>query len=299
MNERPPRRITPARPDSGDDSPGYLPTIPWRWIALGALTLSIVGFSYIWNERSKAQALRAGILRLHSDTLGEASERYVSFRNEITKRTVAASRTNPRNRADRQLKISGLRGTPGLYLRVPRDNAREAEGLAKAAARATPDVIATCMGLQPLSARGLFEHGGFLLPDWVEEARVTDSVLRLRVIDDELARRVKRDLPSVLTLLQSRWFLLVLEHGPRDRMPVDVFLWDLREDEPLLEARIRSRGVLMSARVRTGTSSPAPKLDPNAARRSGAHDCSIGAQIKDLAGLPAVEVTNQPAATDP
>lgn len=270
-----------------------MPSIPWRWIALGSTTLAIVLFAYRWNEASKAQALRAGIIHLHETSLAPASSRYVAFREDLTARILRAATVTPPTRVDAQLKISGLRGAPGLYLRIPRATTRTADDVASLAAVATPDVIASCMGLAPLSARGLYEAGAFLLPGWIDEARTTDSVLRLRVIDDELARRVKRDLPSILNLLQSRWFLLVLEHGPRDRAPVDVFLWDLREREPLLSARIRSQGVLMSARVRVGGTAGGPKLEPSAAHRSGAHDCSIGAQIKQLAGTPAATVPAQ------
>lgn len=269
--------------------------MPWRWISLGITTLAVVGAAYWWNEQSKAQALRAGIIRLHTDALGEASARYAEFRQDITKRILTAADTEPRGQADRQLKVSGLRGAPGIYLRIARHNAHSAQDIAKAAAAAEPDVIATCIGLSPLSVRGLYERGDFLLPGWLDEARATDSVLRLRVIDDELSRRVKRDLPSVLALLQARWFLLVLEHGPRDREPVDVFLWDLRESDPLLDARIQSRGVLMSARARfEATPSGVPRLAPGDVHRSGAHDCSIGAQIKQLAGTPIATIAGTP-----
>lgn len=284
-------QVQPARPRADDEAAGYMPSVPWRWIGLAATTLAVLGAAYWWNEQSKAQALRAGIVRLHQDALAEASTRYVEFRQDITDRILRAATSEPRGHADRQLKVAGLRGTPGLYLRIARRSARSAQDIAKAAAAAEPDVIATCMGLSPLSARGLYERGDFLLPSWLDEAKTTDSVLRLRVIDDELTRRVKRDLPSVLALFQARWFLLVLEHGPRDREPVDVFLWDLREADPLLDARVQSRGVLMSARARfDAMPSSAPRLDPGRAHRSGAHDCSIGSQIKELAGTPAAEV---------
>ncbi len=272
-----------------------MPSVPWRWIALAVSTVAVVGSAYWWNEQSKAQALRAGIVRLHQEALGEAATRYQAFRTDITNRILHATANEPRGRADAQLKLTGLRSAPGLYLRIPRRSARSAQEIARAAATAEPDVIAACMGLSPLSARGLYERGDFLLPAWLDEAKATDSVLRLRVIDDELSRRVKRDLPSVLALLQARWFLLVLEHGPRDREPVDVFLWDLRESEPLLEGRVQSHGVLMSARSRFDSMpASAPRLDPGAAHRSGAHDCSIAAQIKELAGTPSAKVSVVP-----
>lgn len=234
-------------------------------------------------------------MRLHRETLATASREYVAFRDDVTARVIRAAATEPTGNVDAQLRIAGLRSAPGLYLRIARTNAHEAASVATAAAMSGGDVIASCMGLAPLSARGLFEKGAFLLPNWLDEARATDSVLRLRVLDDELARRVKRDLPSVLALLASRWFLLVLEHGPRTHSPVDVFLWDLREPEPLLSARIQSQGVLMSARVRVDGASAAPKLDPTAAHRIGAHDCSIASQIKQMAGTPAASVPAIPA----
>lgn len=299
MIKEPSRRLTPARPDASDEAAGYMPAIAWRYIALGAMTVAIIGGSYWWNERSKVQALRAAIVRAHRDTLAEATERYVAFRDDITSRVLLAASRTPGDAADDQLRISGLRGSAGLYLRLRREEATNPDAVARAASVAEPDVIASCMGLAPLSARGLYDRGAFLLPGWLDEARTTDSVIRLRVIEDELSRRVKRDLSSVLSLLQSRWFLLVLEHGPRDRSPVDVFLWDLREKDALLEARIQSRGVLMSTQLRIGGARPASSPLPPDTNRSGAHDCSIGAQIKELAGSPIATVHSAPPPTSP
>jgi len=282
--------MSPARPDAGNDESAYMPSFPWRWIALALMTAAIIAAAYRWNEQSKAQALRAGIVHLHRDSLAEAASEYRIFRDDLSARILRAAAEKPTGHTDRQLKISGLRASPGLYLRIPHASANSAGGVAAAAATATADVIPSCIGLAPLSARGLYEKGAFLLPEWIDQVMTTDSVLRLRVLDDELARRVKRDLPSVLASLRSRWFLLVLEHGPRASKPVDVFLWDLRERDPLLSARLQSQGVLMSARVRLDGAASGPKLDPSSAHRSGAHDCSIGSQIKQLAGTPAVTV---------
>ena len=277
-----------------------MPRVPWKWIALGLMTAAVIATAYVWNERSKVQALRAAITNVHTSTLQEATKRYETFRDDLVQRVLVAGRTDPVDHADDQVSINGLRKVPGLYLRIPRAQADSAEHIAAAAAKAEPDVVATCIGLAPLSARGLFELGSFLLPEWLSEARSTDSLLRLRVIEDDLARRVKRDLPSVMTLLQARWLLLLLEHGPRDRSPVDVFLYDLRETEPLLQARIQARGILMSARARfDAATAQAPRLDPSSAHRSGAVDCSIGSQIKAIAGSPAAVVSAQQPSDNP
>lgn len=289
MTEPPaPRLIPPATPHADEGSSDYLPSVPWRWIALGAITVGVLVVAYRSNESSKVDALRAGLVRLHQGQLGEASAKYQAFADDLAARIEWAGRTTPQPHIDAQLSINGLRKAPGLYLRIPRDAARDRAHIRDAALSASADVIGACLGLAPLSVRGLYERGEFLLPSWLDEARDTDSVLRLRVIDDDLVRRVKRDLPSVLALMQSRWFLLVLEHGRRDAAPVDVFLWDLREADPLLQTRVRSQGALLSARVRDGRS--APKLTPEDAGRSGAHDCSIASQIKALAGSPAAEI---------
>jgi hypothetical protein len=151
--------------------------------------------------------------------------------------------------------------------------------------RMESDAITRCLGVAPASARSLYALRGFLGPELVERANATTDVMGLRVIDDELRRRIARDLPPVGNLLRSDWFLLVLERGENRRdHPVDVYLWDLHSDRQLLAVRTRADGVLVPVRIAMPGAGNAPRP---AASTGGANDCSIAAQVKELTGEPA------------
>jgi len=278
-------RLRPARPDSGGDRPAYLPRIPWVWIALGALGLGVVAGGYWLKEQRRANELRADILRVH-EQLSDASERYLAFRTKLEGWIQAAASAQPRQHVDERLNLAGLRSGNGLYLRLSAADAKDPEGIDKGARAMDVDAIGKCLGLTPASARGLWERGDFLMPSWIDQAHAENGVMRLRVLDEMLARRIRNDLPSVLALLDSQWFMLVLQQGETRRdHPVDVFLWDVKRGERLLSARVQASGMLVPIRNAIGEGPAGPR--PPAQLTSGAAtDCSIASQLKALTGVP-------------
>jgi hypothetical protein len=291
--EEPRPRITPARPAQSEESAGYMPRLPWRWILLGTLSVMTVMGGYFMNERRKADRLRAQIVQVHEQELAEPARRYLELRDRLEGWVTTVAARVPQSQADPRLRISGLRSGKGLYLRLSVADARTRKGIAKGAQQMEADAIASCLGLAPASARAIWEKGAFLTPDWLKVALKNDSVMGLRVTDTVLARHIRADLPTVLNLLRSDWFLLVLQHGDDRRdQPVDVFLWDVRSGQQLLRGHIQASGVLMPVRVRSKDAPPAPRLPPSRLLDGAANDCSIAAQIKQLAGLPLASVEN-------
>lgn len=285
-------RLKPAKPEPKDEQAAYMPRFPWRATLIGAVVLAAVVAAYWIKEQNKADSLRAQILRVHEQELSAASQRYREFRTRLETLIEKAGKRQPEAWAHPNLKISGLRSGQGLYLRIPKEAAQSEESMAKAAKRMTPDVIPSCLGLSPASARGLFQDGEFLMPAWTEEARETDSVARLEVIDDELARRIRRDLPAVMNMLRADWFMLVLEHGDNRRdAPVDVFLWDLtgQQAQPLLRTHVQAKGMLLPFKYVAKDAPPSPPARRAKMRSGGANDCSIAAQVKAITGEPVTE----------
>lgn len=299
--QKPEKRITPARPAESSESAGYMPRVPWRFILIGALSIATVIGGYLLNQRRKADQLRATIVHVHEQELAEPARRYLELRDKLEGWITAAAEKAPGDYVDERLRITGLRSGKGLYLRLPAEAAKTRKGIDESARSMETDAIGACLGVAPASARGLWEKGEFLTPEWLEKARDNDSVMHLRVTDTVLARHIRADLPALLNMLRSDWFLLVLQHGDNRRDdPVDVFLWDLRSGQQLLRKRIQASGVLMSARVRSKDAPASPALAKDRMQDGAAHDCSIAAQIKELAGMPAVSVRNvQPAGEAP
>lgn len=292
-----PAALRPARPDPEElelGRPDYMPKIPWRFLLMGVSIAAIVWAGYQYRDSERVSDMRQQVIRSHEVSLAPIVERYRSFRSRIERFVTTASEAGePVTFVDPRLRISGLHGGDGLYLRIQRSAAGTPATIEDAARAMRDDAITRCLGIAPSSARGLYESGAFLMPAWLEEVETSQDYMRLRVLDEELARHASVDVPVVSMLLRSQYFLLVLENGENRRdAPVDVYLWDLRQDEPLLRTRIQANGVLIPVRI--GAMLPGVNPPPAPGRPSmtsgGAWDCSIAAQIKAMTGEPALEV---------
>lgn len=288
-------RLKPARPEPEEleGRPAYLPRFPWRWIVIFGGLFAVLWGVYEVRQRQRADALRAEILQSYERNLRPLAERYMRFRERIERWVIdAAGAGEPERWVDPRLRISGLHAGEGLYLRIAASAATGPEAIARAARGMDSDALTRCLGIAPASARGLYESGAFLEPSFVDEVRSTSDWMRLRVLDEQLVRSTRVDAPVIASLLQAQYFLLVLQQGENRRdAPVDVYLWDLRENRQLLRARIQASGILLPVRLRFGGTSPSPRPEgrPNLLS-GGAHDCSIAAQIKALTGEPPMEI---------
>jgi len=284
----------PARPAGDSETTEFAPRFPWKYIALAVVTIVLVVGGYLVKEARRAAQLRAQILNVHEE-LEAPRTQYFAFRDKVEKLILSASAGVKAPEVDKRLRIEGLRSGRGLYLRLRAQDLKDKKALAAGAAQTDQDVINACMGLAPVSARGLWEQGAFLGRERIEEAKKERSVMNLRVLDEMLARKIRTDLPSVMSLTKSNWLLLVVQQGDNRRdQPVDVFLWDLRSDMKLLSARIQAQGALMTTRVRVAGAPGAPRLRAEDLQGSGATDCSIAMQIKQLAGAEIASVHNVP-----
>jgi hypothetical protein len=289
-------RLRAAKPDPEEleGRPEYMPQIPWKWALVGALALAGVYFGYQYREGARADAMREQILSTHEEHLAPMVDRYRTFRTRIEGWTMeAASAGEPERWADPRLRITGLHGGEGLYLRLRAEDATSREGIERGALAMREDALTRCLGIAPASARGLFENGAFLMPQWLDAVREEPDFLRLRVVDEQLARNMAVDVPIVSNLLRAEYFLLVVQQGENRRdAPVDVYLWDLRENRQLLRTRIQARGVLIPVRIDRLLPGLQVQAAPGvpAMTSGGAHDCSIAAQIKAITGDSVVEV---------
>jgi hypothetical protein len=268
----------------------------WRWAALLVVVVGLIGGMFWWRHARQVEQLRSGMEQLHRERVAPAAARIGEFRHRLEGWITTAATKEPEPWADPDLKISDLHGAQGVYLRIPADAARSPEAIRQAAREMQPDAITRCLGLNPISLRGMYERLEFLSPRWVDRIHTEDRVMRLRVLEDQLGRHVRRDLPVLLHTLESDYFLLTLQHGPtRAEGPVDVFLWDLKGGRPLLRTRTESKGILLPVRVDMGDApGTTGKLDP---RTAGANDCSIASQVKSLTGEPPIMAGTDTAET--
>lgn len=281
-------RLAPARPEAREAS-GFRQRLPWRWIVLGTVLLTVVVGGYQLNKKQEADALRGQLLRTHDHQLAPLAERYFALRHRIEGWAVREAGRTPTRFVDPRLRVSALGSGSGLYLRVRASAVHDAATLQTAARGMESDAITRCLGVVPASVRGLYERGTILEPGFWDDVRQTDDVFTLRVKDDQLRNHMRGDLPALSSLLQSQWLLVALERGENRRdAPVDVYLWDLRANVQLLAIRTQANGILIPVRVNVPGAPPSPHVTPQL-HSGGANDCSIAAQVKEATGEPVVD----------
>jgi hypothetical protein len=282
-----PRRLVPARPMAEAESASFGPRIAWRLVAGGALFVIVLAGLYLVQQNRKLEALRSQLLDVHQRVLADPVRHHTEFRRELESLISKAAASAPAEFTDPRLHLPGLHAGKGLYLRLPATSAADPEAIELAARSSGPDAIPSCLGLAPSAANTLWNKGGFLLPEWAEEVRKQDKLMALRLTETVLSRQMRVDLPELVALTRSDWFLLVLEQGPsRRETPVDVFLWDLRRKQPLLSGRFQGEGVMLQGRVTSKDAPPSPRLQPQPKESVVAADCSIATQVKQRTEAP-------------
>lgn len=278
-------RIKPAIPDVDGKQP-YMPKIPWKWIVLAAVAFGLVASMLFYMGRKSDVKTRSQIVATLDGPLAAPSSAYRAFRSKLEGWVVASAKDEPATYVDERLRFSELHKGKGLYLRLREEDAQNAKTIANAIVDFKVDAIPRCLGVAPTSLRTFYQQGEFLLPGWQSEAKQETQSSRLDVLKMDLELRAKRDLPNVLEMMKADYFLLAIQRGDsRADEPVDVFLWNLKTDKPLLSMRTKASGRLVPVRLpgAQGPSKPVVLDSP------AAHDCSIAAALKEAAGEPALE----------
>jgi hypothetical protein len=289
--------LRPARPDEHDPAErGYMPRLPWKWIVSLGLFLALAFFVMHSHEQDEIEALKTSILTAYKSELSPLVERHDALVGKVMALTLAAAKDDaPESKVDPRLNIDALHKGQGLYLRLEAKDATSEKAIASASLDMPPDAIARCLGLAPASAAELFARGTFLEKSWIKQAEHPDSLMKLRVVAEEIRQRTKRDLPFVAEALKSQWFMLVLERGENRRdAPVDVYLWDLKTGKELLSSRVQAEGALVAARIVVNGVKPGNYA--TGAQTGAAQDCSIASQLRSLAGQPAATFEAAPPA---
>jgi hypothetical protein len=272
---------------------GFGPRIPWKWILIiGGLIAALIVVAQLGQAR-EISSLRARIVEVHETQIAPLSARALEFRERLEGLVMEAATSDMTTEVDSRFRFSAIHNAQVIYLRIPAEAAESAESIREAALAAGSDSIGACLGVAPLSLRGMYESDAPLRANWIEEVNAAEDRRRLESLDYQIGQHVQRDLPLLMTMVQSHLFMLVLERGAtRREHPVDFFLWDLRRDELLVRARARSRGRLLSVRVRTEDGTAIQER--RGGNTTGAVDCSIAQQLRRAAGEGMVEVRNTP-----
>jgi hypothetical protein len=211
-----------------------------------------------------------------------------------------------------EAKSLAFRSEPGLYLRMRLADATNAESVRRVAVDAKRDAFAACLLREPneRGARGEMDGGAFaeqpwnlgqayaatriLTGEWVGAVRDADDDLRLRVFVEQYDKAIREEIPLAIDVVKrAQFFLLVLDEdvpeaaafadgGPLTEEalqlvehPARVFLFDLKDNKPLLRLRRSGGGRFIQAGERQVTDD-----ETRDAMQRQVNNCSLANQVE-------------------
>lgn len=279
-----PPDLAPARYQA-DARRTFAPNRRWGLFALGVATIAGFFLIQVYGRVRAREALRAELLARYEAEAAPTAAEVNAFVERLNGWIAAAGQegSTPETYATTGFSWSEMHDWRGLYLRIEAEHTRDPAQIAQAARGMTRDAITRCLGVSPVSARGLYDLAQFLEPAWVQSIRDEEDTMTLRVLEDEMNRRLRRDVPLVRSMLRSHYFLLVVTHGGRSDGPVDAYVYDLDRGALLMSTRTHAGGYLLPVRIGEARGPWPSEADLS---RSGAQDCSIAGALRAVAGEP-------------
>jgi hypothetical protein len=264
-------RLRPATLDDAETLRGFRASRPRLALLVVGAALMVVApmLAHAHREHRQSEQLRSRILRVGErlDTEREAFEHLKA----LLPRIAARSRDDaPVDHVRPGLQLSALRTAPGLALHV---DLRPADATpAPATGR-----VAACLGVETVSATQALPLAEGLLVTPYSRAREEDRLSHLRVIDHELAGRLRNDLETVRTLTQARWVLVVVQREDGR----DAHLWDVQTGAHLLGVRDEAGGAFMAAHIALGDT---PRRASVPMGQGPADACALSARVREQLG---------------
>ncbi|MGD8863032.1 MAG: hypothetical protein PVI30_23665 [Myxococcales bacterium] len=264
-------RLRPATLDDAEAVRGFRATRPRLALFVLGAALLLAGpmLAHAHRQHRQAEQLRSRILRVGERL--DAERQAFEHVKALLPRIAARSRDDaPVGHVRPGLRLAALRTAPGLALHVD---------LRPVGATPAPAVgrVAACLGVETVSATEVLPLAEELLVTPYARARSEDRLSHLRVLDHELAGRLRNDLQTVRTLARARWALVVVQREDGR----DAHLWDMQTGGHLLGVRDHAGGAFMAAHIALGDS---PRRARVPIGQGAADDCALSGRVREQLG---------------
>ena len=146
--------------------------------------------------------------------------------------------------------------------------------------------VPRCLGIAPAPGYAPIRLSAMLWRDWHTESYQHSGNLKLRVIRDELKRRIVRDLPLLDALINSEYVFVTAPRGQeRTRGEIDIIVYHLQTTKRVFALRAEFGGRMIAAsrwRQEKSGDSEGPST-----KEVAVADCSVANQIKAVLSPPA------------
>jgi len=278
----------------------FLPKIKWRfWLPVLAI---LVAFPLLWGIKRdrEARRMREQLLREHAALTARLGPDYLAARRFIEASALEAVGPYAGDFRDPSLTLEGMTRAPVLYGRLRVHEVHAPADVAASIRHRYPDQVSSCLGLETLFARELFDKGAFLLPSFVDAVRGANSTERLHALREDLIFRLRRDTAMLVEHLRRPYLVLVVDEARASvDGPTRVYVYDLPARRLLLRARGEGTDVRVIPFRMAGLPSPPPRARPLTGSSVSGHDCSVANATRQVLGVAPMGMLHAPDAPAP
>ncbi|MDB4943406.1 MAG: hypothetical protein JWP97_2940 [Labilithrix sp.] len=200
------------------------------WLVAGAAVVVTLVLAYLFNDRTLASE-REEILTQQRAAVATVGAEWQPLRDRLEKITLGAAAKFDGDKVDFDAAKQDFRASPGLYLRLRVDEAKDLDSLRKHARESTKDAFAGCLLREPNAAlaRGEIDAGAggaeqpwnlhraykatqVLTPEWASDVKAADDKDKIRVFRQQYDKAKRDEIPVAIDIVKrAQFFLLVLD----------------------------------------------------------------------------------------
>lgn len=199
------------------------------WLAAGgAIAVTLVA-AWLFSDRSLAKA-KEELLMQQRAAVATVGKEWYPVRDRIEKITLDATGPYRGDFVDPEVRRWDFRSSPGIYLRLRLDEAKDAKSLREHAKESVRDSFTGCLLREPNAALARGEPDAGFGPDqpwnlrqayastrvlndeWTNEVKEAGDDLRLRVFEQQYDKAKREEIPLAIDIVKrAQFFLLVLD----------------------------------------------------------------------------------------
>ena len=221
------KAVHSARAERSHSKYGKIPGSVWL-VAGGAVVVTLV-LAYLLSDRTLSTE-KDEILSQQRAAVATVGAEWFPLRDRIEKITMEAAARFEGDKVDLEAAKMDFRSSPGLYLRLRVDDARNTDALRLHAKDSVKDAFTGCLlrepnvalargdadaGTapdQPWNLRQAYTSTRILTDDWTKEVKASEDRNRLRVFQQQYDKAKRDEIPLAIDIIKrAQFFLLVLD----------------------------------------------------------------------------------------
>jgi hypothetical protein len=221
------KAVHSARAERKQSKYGKIEGSAWL-VAAGAVVVTLI-IAYLLSDRTLSTE-KDEILSQQRAAVSTVGAEWYPLRDRLEKITLDAAAKFDGDKVDVEAAKLDFRSSPGIYLRLRVDDAKNADSLRKNAKDSVKDAFTGCLLREPNAALARGEADAGIGPDqpwnlrqaytatrvltdeWTNEVKASDDKDRLRVFKQQYEKAKRDEIPLAIDIIKrAQFFLLVLD----------------------------------------------------------------------------------------